>query len=556
MKQLFTFFCLLVLISVFSNAYACTNFIISKGASEDGSVMVSYAADSHVLFGELYHYEAKEYPEGTMRKIYEWDTGEYKGEIPEARQTYNVVGNMNEYQLIIAETTYGGREELYTQAGAIMDYGSLIYVALQRCKTAREAIKLIGELMEAYGYASEGEDFSIADKNEAWIMEIIGKGEGKKGAVWVARLIPDGYICAHANHPRITQFPQNCPNSITSKELDKIFDPEVNCVYAYDTIDFAREKGYYTGEDKDFSFSDTYGVLDFTAARACEIRVWAMFRQVSDEMEQYKDYAFGHNLKNRMPLWIKPNRAVKLQDVMHFMRDHLEGTELDMSKDVGAGPFACPYRWRPMSFEVDGQKYVNERTTATQQTGFSFVAQARSWLPDGIGGIIWFGVDDTASTVYAPMYTCMTEIPESYRVGNGAMMKWSENAAFWVFNQVTNFAYTKYSYIHPEIEKKQKEFEDKFVAYTPAIDQAALVLSKTNPEYLVRFLTDYSCKTANTLVQDWKLFYQYLFMKYMDGNIKTYIPGKLNPKVVQPGYGKAWERRVAESTGDKLKVKE
>jgi len=539
---------------MFSPVYACTNFIVTKGASEDGSVMVTYAADSHVLYGELYHYEAAQYPEGAMRKVYEWDSGKYMGEIKEARQTYNVVGNINEYQLAISETTYGGREELSSQPGAIMDYGSLIYVALQRCKSAREAIKLIAELMDEYGYASSGESFSIVDKNEAWIMELIGKGEGQKGAVWVALLIPNGYVCAHANHPRITQFPQEGDQTITSLELDRIFESNVTCVYSHDVVTFARSKGWFDGDSKDFSFSDTYGVLDFGAARACEVRVWAMFRQIADDMEQYADYAKGHNLKNRMPLWVKPNRQITVQDMMRFMRDHLEGTELDMTKDFGAGPFACPYRWRPMYWEVDGVQYVNERATATQQTGFSFVTQSRSWLPDSIGGIIWFGIDDADSCVYAPMYCSITSIPESYRVGNGAMMEWSNNAAFWVFNQVTNFAYTKYSYIHPEIAAKQKELEDKYIAYTPAIDQAALTLYEHNPSFVANFLTDYSVNTANRLVQDWKIFYQYLFMKYMDGNIKTKVPGQMNPKVFQPGYGEDWQRRVVEDAGEKLRV--
>lgn len=554
MKKLFISLSILFFAGII-NVFACTNFLVTKGASSDGSVMITYAADSHVLYGELYHWKAATYPEGSMLDIYEWDTGKYLGKIKQARQTYNVVGNINEYQVAIGETTYGGREELGSQKGAIMDYGSLIYIALQRSKSAREAIKIIAELMEEYGYYSSGESFSIADKDEVWIMEIIGKGEGEKGAVWVALRIPDGYVCAHANHARIMTFPMaNGKNSITSKDLDKIFKKEVDCVYSDDVISFARKKEWFSGNDKDFSFSDTYAPLDFGGARFCEIRVWSFFRQINSEMDKYLDYATGQNLKNRMPLWIKPDKKVSAHDLMNFMRDYLQGTEYDMSKDIGAGPFGCPYRWRPLTFKVDGVTYVNERATVTQQTGFSFVTQSRSWLPDPVGGIIWFGVDDAGSCVYAPMYCSMTRMPQAYEVGNGSMMEFSWNAAFWVFNMVSNFAYTRYNVIHPEIAAKQTELELQFISMIQEIDTKAADLFKNQPKEAIELLTNFSVNTGDALVADWKKFYEYLFTRYMDGNIKAPVQGEKNPSVKQPGYGDDWNRRIANDTGDKLKM--
>ncbi|HRZ77339.1 MAG TPA: C69 family dipeptidase, partial [Bacteroidales bacterium] len=439
-------------------ADACTNFLITKGASTDGSTMISYSADSHVLFGELYHWPGKKWPEGSMLDIYEWDTGKYLGKIRQAAQTYTVNGNMNEHQVAIGETTYGGRSELGSQSGAIMDYGSLIYVALQRATTAREAIRIMTDLVAEYGYYSSGESFSIADPNEVWIMEMIGKGEGQKGAVWVAVKIPDGYVSGHANQARIQTFPLN--------------DPE-NCLYSSDVISFAREKGWFSGKDKEFSFSDTYAPVDFGGARFCDARVWSMFRKVNADMQKHEDYALGHNLKNRMPLFIKPERKISLQDMFGFMRDHYEGTAMDMTQDIGAGPYAKPYRWRPMTFKVDGVDYLNERAVATQQTGFSFVTQSRSWLPDPVGGIIWWGVDDAASSVYMPIYTSSTRVAHSVAVGNGDMMTYSPSAAFWIFNEISNFAYTRYSDIHPEIAERQARLENKFITYTSAIDKAA-----------------------------------------------------------------------------------
>ena len=543
-------FCLLSL-----QLEACTNFLITKKASADGATMISYSADSHVLYGELYHWPAAQYPEGAMLDVYEWDTYKYKGKIKQARQTYNVVGNINEFQVAIGETTYGGREELAEQEGAITDYGSLIYIALQRSRSAREAIKVITELMAEYGYASSGESFSIADKDEVWIMELIGKGKGQKGGVWVALRIPDGYVCAHANQARITTFPlENGTTSISFKNIDKIFQKEIECVYAEDVITFARTKNWFTGKDEEFSFSDTYAPFNFFGTRFCEMRVWAMFRQVNSDMEKYRDHVSGHNVKNRMPLWIKPDRKISVQDMMRFMRDHLEGTEFDMTKDMGAGPYDCPYRWRPLTWKVDGVEYCNERATSTQQTGFSFITQSRSWLPDAVGGVLWFGVDDAANSVYVPMYCGIRDVPDAYRVGNGEMMKFANESAFWTFNQVANFTYTRYNVIHPEVAGVQQALENKFVAFQPAIDQVAQELMKTNSDLARQFLTDYSVNTGNSVVKTWRELYQYLFLKYMDGNIKTKDPNGRNPKFVQPGYGEAWYRRIVKETGDKFKT--
>lgn len=521
------------------NIMACTNFIFTKGSTTDGSTMVTYTADSHTLYGELYFRPAKDYPEGAMMDIYEWDTGEFRGKIKQARHTYSVVGNINEYQLAIGETTYGGREELIDTT-AIMDYGSLIYIALQRCKTAREAIKLIGDLMAEYGYFSSGESFSIVDPNEAWIMEMISKGPGNKGAVWVAMRIPDGYVSAHANQARITNFPLNDPD---------------NCLYAKDVITFARDKGYFKGTDSEFSFCDAYAPIDFGAARFCEARVWSGFNRMNKDMGKYLDYAMGENLKNKMPLWIKPDKKLSVYEVMEIMRDHYEGTPMDMTNDVGAGAYNCPYRWRPMTWKVDGVDYFNERAISTQQTGFSFVAQCRSWMPAPIGGILWFGVDDSYSTVYAPMYCGMTKVPETFAVGNGAMMKFSENSAFWVFNQVSNFAYTRYKDMIPEIRKVQKELEMKFIQeQVPVIDKKAEELYKKSPKKATEFLTTYSVNTGNDVVKRWKDLYAYLFTRYMDGNIKTPVENKLNPKVKQPGYSDEWYWNLVKETRTKFRA--
>lgn len=555
---------LFIATGVFTTTSACTNFLLTKSTTKDGSTMVTYSADSHVLYGELYHWPAGTWPAGTMIDVYDWDSGKYMGKIAQAAQTFNVVGNMNEHQLAIGETTYGGRKELESQNGAIIDYGSLIYLTLQRSKSAREAIVVMTDLVNRYGYASSGESFSISDPNEVWILEMIGKGEGEKGAVWVARMVPDGYVCAHANQARITTFPLEGKTSISSDEMKKIYNKDITTIYSKDVISFAKQKGFYpqSAKNADFSFSDTYAPVDFSGARACEIRVWAFFNAVNSDMAQYWEYAKGTGIQrddkgyatNRMPLWVKPNQKVDVLEVMDFMRDHLEGTELDMSKDPGAGPYECPYRWRPMTFKVDGKEYVHERATATQQTGFTFVSQSRSWLPDEIGGILWFGVDDAASTVYFPMYTSSTRVPESFAVGNGSMMEFTNEAAFWVFSQVTNFAYTRYNVIHPVIREKQKALETKYQNFVRMVDAGASVAIATDKAAAINYLTDFSCNTGNELVDNWRDFYGYLFARYMDGNIKTAEPGQKNPKVEQPALPEWYLRTIIDKTGDKLLV--
>ncbi len=555
---------ILIALTVFiamNTGLSCTNFLITKGASTDGSTMISYAADSHTLYGELYQFPAMTYPEGSMLDIYEWDTGKYLGKIRQVVQTYSVIGNMNEHQVSIGETTYGGREELSGGKSGIVDYGSLMWIALQRAKTAREAIKIIAELLDEYGYYSSGESFSIADANEVWMFEMIGKGEGQKGALWVAVLIPDGYVAAHANHARITTFPYQKKNDW--------FNPKQTVFHAKDVISFAREKGWFKGKDAEFSFSDTYAPVDFGAARFCEIRVWSFFKSVCKDAEKYLDYASGNHIthdavtgyaNNRMPLYIKPDAKISVHDVMNFMRDHLEGTPYDMSVDAGAGPFGNPYRWRPLTWKVDGVSYCNERATATQQTGFSFVSQMRSWMPDVVGGIHWFSVDDAASTVYFPMYASSLRTPEAYRVGNGDMMTFSPTSAFWVFNQVSNFAYTRFNLIHPEIKAKQAGMENDYLVKVAQTDAQALEMYKQNPQAAREFLTEFSCSTGDQLVAEWTSFYQYLFARFMDGNVKkkAVVPegSKYHPaEVEQPGYDERTLRRIVEETGDKLKVK-
>ncbi|HEX2937189.1 MAG TPA: C69 family dipeptidase [Bacteroidales bacterium] len=547
MKHLhfYTLAILFLVLGEYQSAFACTNYIVTRGASADGSVMITYAADSHTLYGELYYRPAKDYPKGALLEITEWDTGKPLGKIKQVPHTYSVIGNMNEHQLAIGETTFGGKPELQDTTG-IIDYGSLIYITLQRAKTAREAIKIIGELTDEYGYCSEGESFSIADKNEAWILEIIGKGPGNKGALWVAARIPDGYVSGHANQARIQTFPLN--------------DPE-NCLYAKDVISFARTKGWFKGEDKEFSFSDTYAPVDFSGARFCEIRVWSMFNKVNSDMAQYWDYATGHNLTKRMPLFIKPDRKITVSDMMGFMRDHLEGTELDMSKDFGAGPFGLPYRWRPLTWESDSVTYCNERATATQQTGFSFVAQSRSWLPDPVGGILWFGVDDAASSVYTPMYCGMNKIPQPFAEGNGDMLTYSESSAFWAFNFVANFCYLRYNVMIEDVKKVQHEMESKFIKETAEVDKTASALLKTDRSKAIAYLTGYSVKAGNSTFNRWKELGHYLLIKYIDGNIKKEKDGKFlyngynqAAAPLQPGYPENWKRKVAEDTGDKLKV--
>lgn len=535
-KRLFV--TLLTSVMAWGSALACTNLIVTRGASTDGSNMVSYAADSHLLYGALYHSPAGLFAAGDMIDVYEWDTSRYLGQIPQVARTYSTIGNMNEYQLIIGETTYGGRKELVDPNGGI-DYGSLIYITLQRAKTAREAIDIIVDLANTHGYASSGESFTIADKEEIWFMELIGKGPNNKGIVWVARRIPDGYISAHANHARITTFPLN--------------DPE-NCLYAEDVISFAREMGYYKGADKDFSFSDAYAPLDFSAMRGCEARVWSFFNRFAEGMDAYEDYALGHNPSNRMPLWVKPSKKLSPKDVFDMMRDHYEGTALDMTTDVGAGGSKLPYRWRPMGFEVDGQEYVNERAIATQQTGFWFVAQARKALPDPVGGVIWFGTDDAATSPLTPIYCGTTEVPTCLKEGVGDMLNYDDRAMFWITNRIAQFAYLRYDYIGAEVRSVIDEWENEKIAEVAAKDAEFAKLNSTVT--MKKAVTEYSVATAQNLWEKWSNLDNYLMVKYIDGNIKkqdaegNFLNNGHHPAQPafpdQPGYSEKFLRAIAE----------
>ena len=520
-------------------ADACTNFIVTRGASTDGSNMVTYAADSHGLYGTLYQHIPGKYTE--WMDVTEWDTGRYIGKIKQAAVTYRTLGNSNEHSLFITETTFGGRPELEDPNGGI-DYGSLIYITLQRAKTAREAIDIIVDLANTYGYCSSGESFSIVDTEEAWIMELIGKGPQDKGIVWVARRIPDGYVSGHANQARITTFPWN--------------DPE-NCLYAADVADVARKFGWFDGANEDFSFAEAYAPLDFGAMRGCEARVWAFFRTVAADMDKYEDYAMGHNPANRMPLWVKPIEKISPKLLMDCMRDHYEGTKMDMTTDIGAGGEGCPYRWRPMYFEVDGVEYCNERATATQQTAFWLVGQARP----GKTGIIWFGTDDAATSPLTPIYVTSTEVPECLRDGNGTMLQYSDTSMFWITNRVAQFAYLRYNVVGKHVREVVDMWENKMLECVPAMD--AKIGSAKNAKKAQKVATELSVENAQTLFNIWVDLDKYTMVKYIDGNIKGEENGKFVdngngkdiPGVIdQPGYSENWKRAVAADKGEILKV--
>ena len=564
---------------------ACTNVIVTRGASADGSCLVSYAADSHWLYGELYFKPQADWATGSKLKVYDWDSGKYLGEIEQVQHTYKTIGNMNEHQLIIAETTFGGRHGL-NNPDAIMDYGSLIYITLQRARTAREAIRLMDELTQKYGYYSEGESFSIADKEEAWIMEMVGKG-AEKGSVWVARRIPDGYVSGHANQSRITTFPLN--------------DPE-NCLYSEDVISFARKMGWFDGKDEEFSFRDAYCPLDFGGLRGCEARVWSAFNilgkgkfayedggsLVEKDSYDYVDYAMGHNPANNMPLWIKPAAKVSVKDVADVMRDHYEGTPMDMTQDIGAGGNALPYRWRPMGFTYDGKEYTNERAIATQQTAFWFVGQSRGNYPDVLGGIIWFGTDDAATSYVTPIYTNSEIVPECFREGNGDMLTYSSTSSFWLNNRVANACYKMYNYMAPFVREHIDRFENSQISEgVPQTDAKALELyndiaekemkkqSKKNPDYdpmtdtgdaflqVKQYLTSYSVSTADAIFSAWKKMEETLLVKFIDGNVKaqnedgTFVHSPESESIpdglTQPGYTEYWKEAVAHFHGDVVK---
>jgi len=513
---------------------ACTSMLVAKGATTDGATMITYNADAHELYGELYYTPAGRHRRGARRDIIEWDTGKLLGQIAQVPVTYTVVGNMNEHQLTIAESTFTGRKELEAPAG-IVDYGSLIYIALERAKTAREAIAVMTDLVAEYGYASTGESFSIADPNEVWLMEMIGKGAGNKGAVWVARRLPEGNISAHANHARIRQFPLNEPDTT---------------IYSPDVIAFARDKGWFKGADKDFSFADTYNPLDFEAQRFSESRVWSIYRRAAPSLGLGPEYADGSAPDKRLPLWIKPDRKLAVQDAMALMRDHFEGTPLDLSKDVGAGPYAAPYRWRPMTWEVDGKKYLHERAISTQQTGFTFVGQMRAWLPAAVGGVLWFGVDDTATTVYTPMYAGIRKVPKNFAVGVADRGKFSWDSSFWVFNWVANQAYARWSDIVVDVQREQRALEGGFFADQAEVERTAVEKHRRSPEAARKYLTEYSVRQGEKVHAHWRRFGEQLLVKYIDGNVRD-EQGKVN----HPRHTDSWYRHIVRDTGKRLELR-
>ena len=537
----------LLLTAYMANGWACTNFIVGKKASADGSVIVSYSADSYGMFGYLCHFPAAQHAPGTMRDIYDWDSGKYLGKIKEAKQTYNVIGNINEFQVTIGETTFGGRPELVDSTG-IMDYGSLIYVALQRSRTAKEAIKVMTDLVKEYGYYSSGESFSIADPNEAWIMEMIGKGPGVKGAVWVAVRIPDDCIAAHANQSRIHKFDMN--------------DKE-NCLYSPDVISFAREKGYFSGVNKDFSFADAYCPLNFSGLRFCEARVWSFYNMFSKSTGQsYLSYIQGDS-KEPMPLYVKPDNKVSVRDIQHAMRDHYEGTALDITKDMGAGCFQMPYRLSPLTFKVDGQEYFNERPISTQQSAFVFVSQMRSTLPDAIGGVLWFGLDDANMTVFTPVYCNTDKVPYPYQQKNGDCVTFSWDSAFWIYNWVADMIRPRYNLMVEDMRTVQNTLEDTYAQSQEGIESAALKLYQQNPAKAKEYLTNYTHMTAQTAVDSWKKLGEFLIVRYNDGAVKRMQNGQLqHPEtgntapLDRPGYSKEFLQELVKATGERYKMKE
>ena len=555
---------------------ACTNIIVTRGASADNSNMVSYAADSHVLYGELYFHPAAMWKAGSMLEVIDWDSYRPLGSIPQVARTYKTVGNMNEHQLIIGETTWGGRRELRDPKGGI-DYGSLIYITLQRAKTAREAIQTIVELANTYGYASSGESFSIADKDEAWVMDLVGKGPDNKGINYVAIRIPDGYICSHANQARIQTFPQD--------------DPE-NCVFAPGMIAFAREKGWFNGKDEDFDFTAAFGPVDFGGARACDARAWSAFniltggeftyekdgKMVTEPASAYHDYIMGKNLSHRLPLFVKPAGKITVKNVADAMRDHFEGTPLDMTTDIGAGGNALPYRWRPMGFSKDGWNYVNERAIATQQTGFWFVAQSRHDLPDVVGGLIWFGTDDAATSYLTPIYSNTEEVPECFKVGNGDMLTYSKTSSFWINNRVANDCYKAYNIMAPTVREAIDKFEnEQMFTKVAEMDAKALaaynaILPKAEKKGLdskdwfapvKKLLTEYSVSIAQRQFWNWVELEEMITVKFIDGNVKAQDEegnfkhsqfNKGTPAgITNPGYTDKWKEAVIKDHGDVIR---
>lgn len=533
-----------------SEAEACTNFIVGKKASVDGSVMCSYSADDYGMFQNLCHYPAAKHAKGEMRKIYDWDTNKYHGEIPEAAETYNVIGNINEWQVTIGETTYGGREEMVDSTG-IMDYGSLIYVALQRSKSAREAIKVMTTLANTYGYNSEGETFTICDPNEAWIMEMMGKGPGSKGVVWVALRIPDNAVCAHANQSRIGKF------NMKDKK---------NVMYAKDVVSFARSKGWYQGKDADFSWKMAYAKPDFSGRRFCDARAWALLNHFYD-MSPYLDWALGKDPDAKdMPLWVVPNKKVSVQDVENVMRDHYEGTPLSVAdgSDIGGGIWEMPYRPTPLMYKVDGKQYFNERPVSTQQSGFVFVSQMRSWLPREIGGVFWFANDDANMAAFTPVYCSMTERPECYNTPGVDAVHFSKKNAYWVCNMTSNMVYPRYSLMFPTLKEVRDSLDNSYFAAQAGVEKKAQELYAQNPQAAVKYLNGYSVEKAQQMLARWNQLFEFMVVKYNDMIIKptdkngTFekTPYGLGATPVRPGYPEKFAKQLVKQSGDKFLVPE
>ncbi|WP_194256872.1 dipeptidase [Segatella copri] len=533
-----------------SEAEACSNFIVGKKASVDGSVMCSYSADDYGMFQYLCHYPAAKHAKGEMRKIYDWDTNKYHGEIPEAAQTYSVIGNINEWQVTIGETTYGGREEMVDSTG-IMDYGSLIYVALQRSKTAREAIKVMTTLANTYGYNSEGETFTICDPNEAWIMEMMGKGAGSKGAVWVALRIPDDAVCAHANQSRIGKF------NMKDKK---------NVMYAKDVVSFARSKGWFQGKDADFSWKMAYAKPDFSGRRFCDARAWSMLNHFYD-MTPYLDWALGKNPDAQdMPLWVVPNKKVSVKDVENVMRDHYEGTPLSVAdgSDIGGGIWEMPYRPTPLMYKVDGKQYFNERPVSTQQSGFVFVSQMRSWMPREIGGVLWFANDDANMAAFTPVYCSMTERPECYNTPGADALHFSKKNAYWVCNMTSNMVYPRYSLMFPTLKEVRDSLDNSYFAAQAGVEKKAQELYAQNPQAAVKYLNDYSVEKAQQMLARWNQLFEFMVVKYNDMIIKptdkngTFEKTQygLGARPVRPGYPEKYAKELVKQSGDKFLVPE
>ena len=538
---------ILAALNAVTAAMACTSLIAGKKATADGSVIVTYNADAYVLYGELYHTEAADHKKGEMLKVYEWDTNEYRGEIEQVEHTYATVGNINEHQLCIVESTWDNRKELQDTT-AIIDYGSLIYITLQRARTAREAIGVMTSLVEKYGYYSGGESFTIADPNEVWIMEMVSKGMKEKGAVWVAIRIPDDCIAAHANQSRIHYIP---------------FDDKDNCLYSPDVVSFARKMGYFEGKDNDFSFSKAYAQSDYLSYRGCDGRVWAYYNRFSSGMDKYLPFVIEAQGET-LPLYVKPDKQLSVRDIQNMMRDHYDNTPMDMRKEPGRGSWDSPVRYAPLTWKVDSVEYMHERPIATQQTGFTLVAQLRSWLPDAIGGVLWFGVDDSSLSVYNPIYCCLDKVPECFRKGNGDMLHFSWTSAFWINNWVANQVYARYSLLYPDVKRVQTEIEDGYEANQPLIEAQALRLYEDNPAKAVRLLSDYSNLSAEHATARYKKLGEYLLMKYMDGRMKNEdngqfakTPAGYPASPASPGYNEEYYRKVVEAdTTQHLRIRE